>query len=72
MLDHVEVDSYGSKSPLSAVAQASLKGPQLMILTLYDPGVSIVSSEGEKEGADSLLESGQTWTRVLALIFTGQ
>lgn len=40
MLDHVQVDSYGSQTNLAAVAQASLKGPQLMVLTVYDPEVT--------------------------------
>lgn len=39
MLDHVQVDSYGTKTNLASVAQASLKGPQLMVLTVYDPEV---------------------------------
>lgn len=39
MLDHIQVDSYGAKVNLAAVAQASLKGPQLIVLAVYDPGV---------------------------------
>ena len=47
MLDGVKVESYGSMSPLASVAQASMKGPQLIVLTLYDPGVSPFLPLGE-------------------------
>lgn len=39
MLDNVKVESYGSMATLASVAQASMKGPQLIVLTVYDPGV---------------------------------
>lgn len=39
MLDNVKVESYGSMATLGSVAQASMKGPQLIVLTVYDPGV---------------------------------
>lgn len=39
MLDNVRVESYGSTTTLASVAQASMKGPQLIVLTVYDPGV---------------------------------
>lgn len=39
MLDNVKVESYGSMTTLASVAQASMKGPQLIVLTVYDPGV---------------------------------
>ncbi|CAM9405580.1 unnamed protein product [Discosporangium mesarthrocarpum] len=42
MLDHVQVDMYGTMSNLSEVAQVSMKGPQLMMLTMYDPGMTEV------------------------------
>lgn len=41
MLDNVRVESYGSMTTLASVAQASMKGPQLIVLTVYDPGVRI-------------------------------
>lgn len=39
MLDNIKVESYGSMTTLASVAQASMKGPQLIVLTVYDPGV---------------------------------
>ena len=33
-------------SPLASVAQASMKGPQLIVLTLYDPEVILFLSVG--------------------------
>lgn len=44
ILDNVRVESYGSMSPLSSVAQASMKGPQLIVLTVFDPAVSIIAT----------------------------
>lgn len=41
MLDNVKVESYGSMTTLASVAQASMKGPQLIVLTVYDPGVRV-------------------------------
>ncbi|CAM9191338.1 unnamed protein product [Choristocarpus tenellus] len=45
MLDHLKVDMYGSSSNLSEAAQVSMKGPQLMVLTVYDPGMTEAVAE---------------------------
>ncbi|KAG5188456.1 ribosome recycling factor domain-containing protein [Tribonema minus] len=40
MFDHLTVHSYGQEGPLSSVAQVSAKGPQLLVLTCYDPATA--------------------------------
>jgi ribosome recycling factor len=37
MLDHIRVQAYGKPSPLSAVAQVSLKSPKLLQINVFDP-----------------------------------
>ena len=37
MLDHVIVDSYGTNTPLNRVASVSVRDPQLLSVTLFDP-----------------------------------
>lgn len=49
MLDGIKVESYGSMSPLASVAQASMKGPQLIVLTLYDPEMTKAVEEAVRE-----------------------
>lgn len=38
MLDFVQVDLYGEKAPLKAAAAVSVRSPQLLVLSVYDPG----------------------------------
>eukprot|EP00752_Nemacystus_decipiens_P004342 g3967.t1 len=49
MLDNVKVESYGSMSTLASVAQASMKGPQLIVLTVYDPGMTRAVEDAIRE-----------------------
>jgi ribosome recycling factor len=39
MLDHVAVDAYGEKQPLTALAQISLKNPTLFVVSPFDTAV---------------------------------
>jgi len=42
MFDHLQVEAYGSVSPLSTVAQVALKTPKLATISVFDP--SLISS----------------------------
>lgn len=37
MFDHLQVDAYGQSAPLSAVADVAPRGPQLLVVNVYDP-----------------------------------
>lgn len=37
MLDHLKVDVYGERLPLKAVGSATVRDPQLLAVTLFDP-----------------------------------
>jgi len=39
IFDHLEVDAYGASTPLSSVADVTVKGPQLCVVNVYDPGL---------------------------------
>ncbi|CAM9579541.1 unnamed protein product [Ectocarpus sp. 12 AP-2014] len=49
MLDNVKVESYGSMTTLASVAQASMKGPQLIVLSVYDPGMTKAVEDAIRE-----------------------
>jgi ribosome recycling factor len=36
MLDHVQVDAYGSKAPLSSVAHVVLRNPSLIVVSPFE------------------------------------
>jgi ribosome recycling factor len=36
IVDHVDVEAYGSPTPLNALGQTALKNPQLLVVTPYD------------------------------------
>ena len=40
MLDHVQVEAYGERQPLTALAQIALKGPTLIVVNPFDSAVS--------------------------------
>lgn len=40
MLDHLKVDAYGEKVPLKAVGTVSVRSPQLLVVTLFDPTIA--------------------------------
>jgi len=40
MFDHLTVHLYGQDVPLNTVVQVTVKGPQLLVLTCYDPATS--------------------------------
>ena len=42
MLDHVQVDAYGSKSPLSSVAHVVLRNPTLIVVNPYENQVRVL------------------------------
>ena len=39
MLDHITVDAYGTRTPLNMHGQVTMKTPQLMTVTVFDPKV---------------------------------
>lgn len=43
MLDHVQVEAYGSKAPLSSVAHVVLRSPSLIMVSPFEGSVSAVS-----------------------------
>ncbi|CAM9241359.1 unnamed protein product [Scytosiphon promiscuus] len=59
MLDNVKVESYGSMTTLASVAQASMKGPQLIVLTVYDPGMTQAVEDAIRECGMNLNPSSE-------------
>lgn len=41
MFDHVKVDAYGEKQPLSSVAQVNIKGAQQLAVNVFDASVRV-------------------------------
>lgn len=39
MLDHVSIDAYGQRVPLSHSATVTVRDPQTLLVTLHDPSV---------------------------------
>ena len=39
MLDHLKIDAYGERMPMKAVGSISVRDPQLLVVTLFDPGL---------------------------------
>jgi Ribosome recycling factor len=54
MFDHLTVHSYGQEGPLSSVAQVSVKGPQLLVLTCYDPASAPAVLEAVRDSGMNL------------------
>eukprot|EP00953_Heterococcus_sp_UTEX-ZZ885_P003830 2579-Heterococcus_DN1.PRE.1 len=52
--DHLTVHSYGQEGPLSSVAQVSVKGPQLLVLTCYDPASAPAVLEAVRDSGMNL------------------
>lgn len=52
----MQVEAYGARQPLSAVAQVNAKGPQLVTVNVFDPSVRA-----------SRCASDQCWTAHYAL-----
>jgi ribosome recycling factor len=40
MLDHLKVEAYGDRVPLKAVGSVSVRNPQLLAISLFDPGLA--------------------------------
>lgn len=55
MLDHVMVESYGTRTPLNRVGTVSVLSPQMLSITPFDQSVSFRATSGAT--------SGQSWFR---------
>ncbi len=67
----LSVQAYGKPSPLGAVAQASLKGPQQLVYKPFDPSLSKAIDYALRQSGMSLnpqIEDGVVNVRVLILI----
>ena len=40
MLDHLKVDAYGEKMPMKAVGTVTVRSPQLLAVTVFDPNLA--------------------------------
>ena len=49
MLDHVVVDSYGTITPLNRVGSVSVRDPQLLAVTLFDPSQAGAVEKGIRQ-----------------------
>ncbi|CAM9925476.1 unnamed protein product [Ascophyllum nodosum] len=68
ILDNIKVESYGSMSTLSSVAQASMKGPQLIVLSVYDPAMTNAVEDAVRECGMGLNPSSEGQGQVLVPI----
>jgi len=46
MLDHLKVEAYGERVPLKAVGTVSVRDPQLLSVTLFDPSLAEAVTSG--------------------------
>lgn len=54
MLDHITVEAYGERQPLSALAQATLKSPQLFVVSPFDTANLSAVSNAIRDGGLNL------------------
>lgn len=54
MLDHVQVEAYGERQPLSGLAQVSLKNPQLFVISPFDAALANAISNAIRDAGLNL------------------
>jgi len=54
MLDHVMIEAYGERQPLTALAQVSLKNPQLFVVSPFDTAVATAISNAIRDAGLNL------------------